>query len=101
MTDRPPDSLSKVRLVAVEGLLTRPFYEEAVVFSPLSWDAHLLNPAAAAVLELLQEAPRSETEVVDFLAEALRSEDKPRAADLSRQLIRELLSLGLIQVQGN
>ena len=101
MTDRPPDSLSKVRLVAVEGLLTRRFDDESVIFSPLSWDAHLLNPAAAAVLELLQEKPRSETEVIEFLAEVLRSEERPRAADHSKQLIRELLSLGLIQAHGN
>lgn len=101
MTDRPPVSISKVRLVAVEGLLTRRFGDEAVIFSPLSWDAHLLNPAAAAVLELLQEAPRSETEVVEFLVEVLRPEERPRAADHSKQLIRELLSLGLIQADGN
>ena len=86
-----------MRIIAVEGLLIRHFADEAVVFDPVSWDAHLLNPAAIAVLELLLDAPRSEHEVIDFLADALRVEEQSHAAAHAHRLIGELRSLGLIR----
>ena len=89
----PPNA----RFVAVDSLRVRSFDDEAVVFDPLSWDAHLLNPAAIAVLELLLEAPRSEDDVVAFLADALKSEEQPQAAAHARRLIGELQSLGLVR----
>ena len=90
----PPNA----RFVAVCSLRMRSFDDEAVVFDPLSWDAHLLNPAAIAVLELLLEAPRSEDDVVAFLADALKSEEQPQAAAHARRLIGELQSLGLVRL---
>jgi PqqD family protein of HPr-rel-A system len=72
------------------------FDDEAVVFDPLSWDAHLLNPAAVAVLELLIEAPRSEFDVVDFLSKALQPDEQPKAPAHAQRLIGELHRLGLI-----
>jgi PqqD family protein of HPr-rel-A system len=86
-----------VRITAVDGLLIRHFDDEAVVFDPVSWDAHLLNPAAIAVLELLLDAPRSENEVIEFFADALRFEEQPHAVAHAHRLIGELRSLGLIR----
>jgi len=84
-------------LVAVDGLRIRHFDDATVVFHPLSWDAHLLNPAAFAVLELLLQAPHSESEIIEFLEDALRDEDRPQAVAHSEKLISELRSLGLIR----
>jgi PqqD family protein of HPr-rel-A system len=86
-----------VRLTAVDGLLIRHFDDEAVVFDPLSWDAHLLNPAAIAVLELLIDAPCSETEIAELLRNALLDEERPHAVAHAHRLIGELRSLGLIR----
>jgi PqqD family protein of HPr-rel-A system len=89
---------SSARFAAVEGLQTRHFDDEAVVFDPLSWDAHLLNPAAIAVLELLQLSPRTEADVIAFLAEALQANDQPHAAAHGTRLLHDLQSLGLIRL---
>jgi PqqD family protein of HPr-rel-A system len=86
-----------VRLEAVDGLLIRRFDDEAIVFDSLSWDAHLLNPAAVAVLELILDAPKSETEIAEFLKTVLVQEEQSHAAAHARRLIGELQSLGLIR----
>jgi PqqD family protein of HPr-rel-A system len=88
----PPD----VRFSAVQGLRAHAYDDEAVVFDPLSWDAHLLNPAAMAVLELLLESPRSEGEITAFLASALHSTEQTNATEHAQRLIGELQSLGLV-----
>ena len=86
-----------LRFAAVQPLRSLGFDDEAVVFDPVSWDAHVLNAAAAAVLELLVESPHSEAEVATFLLEALRPEEQPKAGDHASRLIQELLSLGLVR----
>ena len=88
---------TRSRLAAVDDLRIRHFDDEAVVFDPLSWDAHLLNPAAIAVLELVLEAPRSEDEIAGFLDEALQPEERPRAKAHAHRLVGELQSLGLVR----
>ncbi|HET9025169.1 MAG TPA: HPr-rel-A system PqqD family peptide chaperone [Burkholderiaceae bacterium] len=88
----PPD----VRFAAVDNLRVRAFDDEAVVFEPLSWDAHLLNPAALAVLELILEAPRSMDDVAAFLADALQPVEQSEAPAHAARLIGELQSLGLV-----
>jgi PqqD family protein of HPr-rel-A system len=86
-----------VQFAAVDGLRFRHFDDEAVVFDPLSWDAHLLNPAAIVVLELLLESPRSEDEVIAFLAEVLQPDEQAQAPAHARRLIGELQSLNLLR----
>lgn len=98
MTDTQSDLPLQARLAAVEGLLIRYFDDEAVVFDPLSWDAHLLNPAAIAVVELLLESHRSEAEIAAFLANALEADEQPQAAVHTARLIRDLQSLGLVHL---
>jgi len=90
-----PESPSR-RFIVTNGLRILTFDDEAVVFDPLSWDAHLLNSAAIAVLELLQDEPRTEREVTAFLEDALQPKEQPRAAEHARQLLVELATLGLV-----
>jgi len=97
VTDPRSDRLLSVRFAVIDGLRLRNFEDEAVAFNPVSWDAHLLNPAAIAVLELLLESPRSEAEVVAFLAEALQPDHQPEAAVHGKRLIEDLKSLGLVR----
>jgi PqqD family protein of HPr-rel-A system len=87
-----------VRFAAVDHLRVHTFEDEAVVFDPLSWDAHLLNPAAIAVLDLLIEAPRAEDEIAAFLREALQPEEQPQASSHAQRLITELQALGLVRL---
>ncbi len=87
-----------MRFAAIDHLRVHAFEDEAVVFDPLSWDAHLLNPAAIAVLELLLEAPRSEDEIAAFLREALQPEEQPQASAHAQRLISELQALGLVRL---
>lgn len=81
--------------VASAGLRILDLGDETVVFDGLSWDAHLLNGAASAVLDLLLQAPRSEHDIADFLRDALRPSDQPEAAGHAQRLLAELVSLGL------
>jgi PqqD family protein of HPr-rel-A system len=90
-------TLLEVRFAAVAGLRVRHLDNEAIVFDPLSWDAHVLNPAALAVLELIQERARSGAEIVSFLCDVLRADEQPRASFHARRLLEELRSLGLIR----
>lgn len=85
-----------MRFAAADGLRIRELDDEAVVFEPVSWDAHLLNPAAHAVLELLLAGPRSEAEVAAFLHDALQPAERASAAEHARRLLGDLQSLRLI-----
>jgi PqqD family protein of HPr-rel-A system len=85
------------RFVAAGNLRLREFDDGVIVFDPLSLDAHLLNPAAAAILELcIDKAARSE-EIEAFLADVLSSEDRPMAKIYAERLLAELTALGLIR----
>jgi PqqD family protein of HPr-rel-A system len=95
VSDPPP-----LRFAAADGLRVRELDDEAIVFEPVSWDAHLLNPAAHAVLALLLDGPRSEAEIVAFLADALQPSERPAAPDHARRLLGELQSLRLIHAVG-
>jgi PqqD family protein of HPr-rel-A system len=94
---RPAES-PRARFEAVDGLRLCILDDDVVVFDPLSWDAHLLNPAARAVLELLLEAPQSESEVEAFLRDVLQPGEQSQAATHARKLIGELQSLGVVRV---
>jgi PqqD family protein of HPr-rel-A system len=67
------------------------------VFNPTSWDTHLLNGAAAAVLQFIEQAPRTESEVTLLLEELLEDQSRPQAADHSAAVLAELLRLRLIR----
>ena len=94
------------RYAAVEGIRAFDFEDECVVFNPLSWDAHLLNTAAAAVLEYLLSEARTTAEIEAYLRHLLVHSEQHRAALYSKQLLEELKHLGLVceltgQTDGN
>jgi PqqD family protein of HPr-rel-A system len=84
------------RYRAEPGIRLLDFDDEFVVFNPLSWDAHLLNEAAAAVLELLVESPRTADEIAAFLREALADAERAAADAHAQRLIEELSRLALV-----
>ena len=69
----------------------------SAVFNPISWDTHLLNGAATAVLQFIDEAPRTESEIVLLLEELLESGSRPQAASHTTSVLDELQRLGLIR----
>lgn len=89
-----------MKFAAADGLRVREFDDDAVVFEPVSWEAHLLNPAARAVLALLLERPHTEVEVAAFLREALLPGERAGAAAHARRLLGELQSLDLVHAVG-
>ena len=70
--------------------------DDAVVFNPFSWETHLLNPAAALVLEQSALGDCTETGVAEVLAEVLDESERPHAEQHARQLLDELVSLRLL-----
>lgn len=83
---------------SVDGRLRlREFADGTVVFDPLSWNAHLLNPAAAAVLDLCRTAPASVDDVERLLAEILAAESRDLAGTHAAQVLAELEDLGLVR----
>ena len=73
--------------------------DEAIVFNPFSWETHLLNPAAAIVLESAVSAPCTEAGIRDILVEVLGEQDRPRAAEHARSLLGELIKARLLVEQ--
>jgi PqqD family protein of HPr-rel-A system len=86
-----------LRYAAVEGIRAFDFGDESIVFNPLSWDAHLLNAAAAAVLDLLAGGARTAGEVEDYLRDLLVDTERAEAASHARRLLDELAQLGLVR----
>jgi len=70
--------------------------DDAIVFNPFSWETHLLNSAAALVLEMAASAPCTEAAVSEVLAEVLDERERPQAADHAKRLLWELVSLRLL-----
>lgn len=84
------------RYAAVEGIRALDFGDEWIVFNPLSWDAHLLNAAAAIVLDLLGAEAQSEDEVAAYLHDVLVEDERAAASEHAHRLIGELVQLGLV-----
>jgi PqqD family protein of HPr-rel-A system len=86
------------RFEAVDGLRVLDFGDEALIFDPLSWDAHVLNPAAWLVLAHLIESSRTEDEVEKLLGAALHPDEQAQAAQHAQRLLGELRALRLARV---
>ena len=84
------------RYAAVDGIRTLDFGDECVVFNPLSWDAHILNAAAALVLDLLGGEAQGTDEVAAVLRDVLVDSERTEAPAHARRLIHELMELGLV-----
>lgn len=78
------------------AIRTIPLDDELVVFNPVSWETHLLNPAGAQLFEALLEGTLSLRELRVEL-EALRSgQDEPIREEQIEALLAELEDLGLV-----
>jgi len=86
-----------LRYAAVAGIRAFDFGDERVVFNPLSWDAHLLNPAAAAVLDLLADGAQDMDGVENYLRELLLDTERDEATAHARRLVDELAQLGIVR----
>lgn len=85
------------RYAAVPGIRSFDFGDEWVIMNPLSWDAHLLNAAAAIVLDLLDTDAQTEDEVAETLRDVLVETEQAEAPAHAHRLITELLQLGLVR----
>lgn len=72
------------------------FDDEALVFNPSSWETHLLNEAAALVLDALVAGPRSVDEIVAEVVNAGEVTVPEGFADQVSELLGQLASLGLV-----
>jgi PqqD family protein of HPr-rel-A system len=87
--DPPYELAPAVRVVLLD--------DEAVVFNPFSWETHVLNAAAALVLERIVAGPCHASEVEALLAEALDPSERAQAASHAERLLHDLGSLRLIK----
>lgn len=94
-----PDA-NGVRWCAVEGLRWHALDDEFVVFNPLTWDAHLLNASAAALLQHLSQRAAAQEEVSALMQELLAEDAAARAVELTATLLGDLQQLGLVCPQG-
>jgi PqqD family protein of HPr-rel-A system len=75
------------------------FADGAVVFNPLTWETHLLNPAAMQILDLLRTAPRGTDALADELAAGHAVDADERAAFAAQvgAALAEMAVLGLVR----
>ena len=92
----PAERLSHPGFEAAPGLRVITLDDDAVVFNPFSWETHLLNPAAALVLDIAAAAPCTEAAVAEVLAEVLDEDERPLAAEHAHRLLWELAGLRLL-----
>ena len=88
--------LTSRRYAVAADVRLRILDDEAIVFNPFSWETHLLNPAAALVLEMASSGACTEGDMGDVLAEVLEEHERPRAAEHAKVLVQELLTLRLL-----
>ncbi len=87
---------SASRFQAAAGLRVVTLDDDAVVFNPFSWETHVLNAAAALVLEMAIERPCTAGEVVDLMAELLSDDARGDAAEHANRLLDDLRRLRLL-----
>jgi PqqD family protein of HPr-rel-A system len=74
------------------------FDDGALVFNPLTWETHLVNPAAMQILDALRAAPRDTAALTDVLV-AGRELDHAERATYAAQVgaaLAEMAVLGLV-----
>jgi PqqD family protein of HPr-rel-A system len=75
------------------------FADGALVFNPLTWETHLLNPAAMLILDALRTAPRDAGALADALAAEADLDAAERAAYAAQvaSTLAEMEVLGLVR----
>ena len=61
--------MTRYRVAAHPDLRILRFDDESVVFNPFLWHTHLLNPAAALILDALEEGPATAAELAAGLTD--------------------------------
>ena len=74
------------------------FDDEVAVFNPVTWDTHLLDASAAAVLEALARGPATPADIERLLS-GHRAAEGADAAQLAQALVDQLASAGLIEAE--
>ncbi|MCU0949493.1 MAG: HPr-rel-A system PqqD family peptide chaperone [Burkholderiaceae bacterium] len=82
---------------AAAGLRLRELDDGALAFQPVSWEVHILNPAAAAILLSCQESPRDLDWIAGFIGELTGETDHAKLRRQCVDLLDELGRLGLVQ----
>ena len=72
-----------------------------IVFDESSWDTHVLNEAAGALLLSIAEAPRTESELTALLADLLTESERSQAQAHARGTVDRLRALGLVVASGS
>lgn len=86
---------ARFRVVQHPDLRILRFEDESVVFNPVLWQTHLLNAAAALIVDCLEESPATAAE----LADALTGEGAGPGIPLTQieQALGDLAGLGLVE----
>jgi PqqD family protein of HPr-rel-A system len=87
--------MTRFRVAAHPDLRILRFDDESVVFNPFLWHTHLLNAAAAMILDVLEDAPATAQE----LAAAFVDESGTPAVPIEQveRLLDELAGLALVE----
>lgn len=88
--------MPEVRYRAVSDVKSIDYDEETVVFTDATWETHVLNAAAAEVLSLTNQAPRSLDDVTRALAQWMDADDARDAQQHAVRILDELQTLGLV-----
>lgn len=84
------------RFTAQTALKIARLGDDIVVFHPTSWFSHVLNPAAAAVLDFVSESARSRDEIESLLFDLLDADARASCGQHADRVIEDLSIIGLI-----
>jgi PqqD family protein of HPr-rel-A system len=87
--------MTRFRVAAHPDLRVLRFEDESVVFNPFLWHTHLLNAAAALILDALEEAPATAAEIAAALTDETGAHVLP--AEQVEQVLDELAGLALVE----
>jgi len=90
-------SASVWRINPVSRLHWRHWEEEYIVFNEASSHTHILNEFGAAILQLLQEAPRSTAQLTQALVSLYEIKMELECWSYFQSLLADLDELGLIE----
>jgi PqqD family protein of HPr-rel-A system len=91
-----PTAPAQASYALAPGVRVLTLDDDAVVFNPFSWETHVLNPAAALVLDMAAQRPCTLQGLSHAFAELLSAEEQPHADGHARRLLGELVSLRLL-----
>lgn len=67
-----------------------------LVFNALSWETHILNQAAGAVLQAIAESPKSRAELTALLSDLLKEDEQGAAETHATATVEQLEALALV-----